>query len=223
MSTHESLILVIAGHSILRHGITLLLSKLSWGTVCGVAQKASEARQLCKEHQPNLIILDMELRDRESLSLLKEFTRTRPDSRVLALSEQEDTNWVGRIFKAGARGFVSKWDGEDQVRSGLLWLSMNEERFVGPRMSHFLLQDFLKAGPSAGPKEKISTLSDREMEVFRLIGEGRSTRAIADTLQRSPKTVETHRHRIKEKLGVRETEALKRVAIEWVINGKVSK
>jgi DNA-binding NarL/FixJ family response regulator len=188
--------------------------------VCGVAQKASEARKLCKEHQPNLIVLDMELQDRESLSLLKEFVRTHPDSRILALSEQEDTNWVGRIFKAGARGFVSKWDSEDHVRSGLIWLSMNEERFVGPRMSHFLLQDFLKAGPSPGPTEKISKLSDRELEIFRLIGEGQATSTIATTLCRSPKTVETHRHRIKEKLGIRETEELKRLAFEWVLDGK---
>jgi DNA-binding NarL/FixJ family response regulator len=190
--------------------------------VCGIAHKASEARRLCKEHQPNLIVLDMELQDRESLNLLKEFARNHPESRILALSEQEDSSWVRRIFKAGARGFVSKWDGEDDIPNGLVWLSMNEERFVGRRMSHFLLQDFLKAGPSAGPKDKVPTLSDRELEIFQLIGDGQSTNTIAATLRRSPKTIETHRHRIKEKLGLRHAEELKRVAFEWVLDGKRS-
>jgi DNA-binding NarL/FixJ family response regulator len=165
----------------------------------------------------------MELQDRKSLNLLKEFTQNHPDTRILALSEQEDSNWVKRVFQAGARGFVSKWDGEEAIPSGLIWLSMHEERFVGRRMSHFLLQDFLKPSSPPGPKEKISTLSNREMEVFRMIGEGQSTSAIAAALNRSPKTIETHRSRIKEKLDVRSIEELKRLAFEWVLNGKRSK
>ena len=220
MSVHESAILIIAGHTLLRHGITLLLSNFSWGAVCGNASNASEAHRLCKEHQPKLVVLDMELQDRESLNLLKEFTKNHPDTRVLALSEQEDSNWVKRVFQAGARGFVSKWDGEEALPNGLAWLSMHEERFVGRRMSHFLLQDFLKPTESSGPKEKIATLSNREMEVFRLIGEGQSTNAIAAVLDRSPKTIETHRSRIKEKLEVRGIEELKRLAFEWALRGK---
>jgi DNA-binding NarL/FixJ family response regulator len=221
MSHHQTLILVVAGHSLLRHGILFLLNKLSWATICGETYKAATARQICVEQRPDLIVLDMELGDEESLNLLRDFSRLHPTAKTLALSEREDAKWVQRVFKAGAKGFVSKRDHEDDMHTGLSWLCFNKERYVGRRLSHFLLQEFLGADDSSSdPHEKVTSLSDRELDVFRLIGEGQNTKSIAENLSRSTKTIETHRHRIKGKLGLSSGDEVNRLAFEWVLAGK---
>lgn len=218
MSTHLAVALVVGGYPLLRHGIVASLSALSWLGICGETGEAARARQLCEEHRPDLIVLDMELPDGDGLGLLRDFSRLHPAARTLAISEREDAHWLHRIFNAGASGYMSKWDMELELPNGLLQLSLSKERFVSGRMSRLMMEQ-LKTGKMMNPPAGgVDALSDRELEIFRLMGRRLGTSAVARALGLSVKTIESHHQRIKRKLGVQSGEDLKRRAAESLIS-----
>ncbi len=189
---------------------------LSWLSICGGAETASRARELCIKHCPDLIVLDAEIAGGESLSLLKDFSRLHPTARTLVLGEREDAPWLQRVFRAGASGYVSKWDAESELANGLMQLAMHKDRFVSGRMSRIVMKQLMDELCPKLPTLPVETLSNRELEVYCLAGKGKGANATASGLGISVKTVETHYHRIKIKLGLQTGEELRRTAGEWL-------
>jgi DNA-binding NarL/FixJ family response regulator len=207
-------ILLVDDHPLMRRGQADLLSREQDLMVCGEAGTAREAMEAIAKLKPDIVLMDMALPDKDGLELLKDIQALHPGLPVLAMSMQEESLYAARVLRAGGRGYVMKAEGPERLAAAIRTV-LSGQIAVSPRMSAKILESV--AAPSGkvggGPESK---LSDREMEVMRLFGEGWSTEEIAQRLHLSPKTVDVHRAHIKEKLGYKTTPELQRFAIQWV-------
>jgi DNA-binding NarL/FixJ family response regulator len=210
-STTPVRILVVDDHPIVRLGIRQMIAAESHLTICGEAESAAAALELVKS-KPDLAIVDLSLEDGNGLELIRALREAAPDTRVLVLSMHDEALFAERALRAGARGFIMK-----QEAIGGLVHAIQEvlagRLFVSERMSQNLLERFGHDGPAAG--DRLGNLTDRELEVFELIGRGLSTAAIADRLDVSVKTIETYRSNIKSKLDLKDATDLIRFAATW--------
>jgi DNA-binding NarL/FixJ family response regulator len=204
-------------HAILRRGLIELINAEPGMEVCGEAATLGEAYSEIGKRQPDLVIVDISLEGNDGVELTKELCRRWPDLPVLVYSMHDEELYAERTLRAGAKGYVMKreppetlLDAIGQARSGKVYLS--------ERMSERLLGRMVRAGTStAALQAPIEKLSDRELEVFQLIGKGRSTNDIADQLCLSVKTIETYREHLKQKLNLRTGNELIRYAVEWSV------
>jgi DNA-binding NarL/FixJ family response regulator len=204
-------ILVVDDHPIVRLGIRQMIAAEPQLTICGEAESAAAALELVKS-KPDLAIVDLSLEDGNGLELIRALREAAPGTRVLVLSMHDEALFAERALRAGARGFIMKQEAIGglvhaikQVLAGRL--------FVSERMSQHLLERFGHDAPAAG--DRLGNLTDRELEVFELIGRGLSTAAIADRLDVSVKTIETYRSNIKSKLDLKDATDLVRFAATW--------
>lgn len=208
-------ILLVDDHPLMRRGQADLLSREPDLMVCGEAGTAREAMEAIPKLKPDLVLMDMTLPDKDGLELLKDIQAVHPGLPVLAMSMQDESLYAARVLRAGGRGYVMKGAGSDDQLANAIRTVLSGQIAVSPRVSAKILESV--ATPSGkvgdGPETK---LSDREMEVMRLFGEGWSTDEIAQRLHLSPKTVDVHRMHIKEKLGLKTTPEFTRFAIRWV-------
>lgn len=207
-------VLVIDDHPVLRMGISLLINSSPGWIVCAEAGSGQEGLAKAAETKPDLILLDLTLPDRNGLDLLKDFQEALPNVPVLILSMHDEMLYAERALRGGARGYVMKEAGGAKVIEALNTV-VEGRVFVSDRVSSDLLGNLNRRNQSAA-KSPLGSLTDREFEIFRLIGEGKSTRIIAAQLGLSPKTVDVHRANIKEKLTIRDLPALIRQAVCWV-------
>ncbi len=207
-------VMVIDDHPVLRMGISLLINSTPGWKVCAEAGTGAEGLERAKQSQPDLILLDLTLPDRNGLDLLKDFQQLLPETPVLILSMHDEMLYAERALRAGARGYVMKETGGAKVIEALQTV-MEGRIFVSEKVSSDLLGN-LNRRSQAPSKSPLGSLTDREFEIFRLIGDGKSTRVIAEQLGLSPKTVDVHRANIKEKLGVKDLPTLIRQAVCWV-------
>lgn len=207
-------VMVIDDHPVLRMGISLLINSTPGWKVCAEAGTGLEGLERAQTSKPDLILLDLTLPDRNGLDLLKDFQQMLPETPVLILSMHDEMLYAERALRAGARGYVMKETGGAKVIEALQTV-MEGRIFVSDKVSSDLLGN-LNRRSQAPSKSPLGSLTDREFEIFRLIGDGKSTRVIADQLGLSPKTVDVHRANIKEKLGVRDLPTLIRQAVCWV-------
>jgi DNA-binding NarL/FixJ family response regulator len=210
-------LLLVDDHPIVRQGIAQLLSTQVDLEVIGEAGNTEQARELVAKLKPDLVLLDLSLAGGSGLNLLKELKELQSNLQILVLSMHDEATYAERVLRAGASGYVMKEAATDVlidalkiVRQGGIYLS--------PRASDAMLRG--RGGHSSGPHPEarpggIATLSNRELEVFRRIGVGQGTREIAAELGLSVKTVETHRARIKDKLGVASSTELVVQAARW--------
>lgn len=207
-------ILLVDDHPLMRRGQADLLSREQDLMVCGEAGTAREAMEAIAKLKPDIVLMDMALPDKEGLELIKDIQAIHPGLPVLAMSMQEESLYAARVLRAGGRGYVMKAEGPERLVAAIRTV-LSGQIAVSPRMSAKILESV--AAPSGkvggGPESK---LSDRELEVMRLFGEGWSTEEIAQRLHLSPKTVDVHRMHIKEKLGFKTTPEFQRFAIRWV-------
>jgi DNA-binding NarL/FixJ family response regulator len=207
-------ILLVDDHPLMRRGQADLLNREPDLTVCGEAGTAREGMDAIAKFKPDLVVMDMALPDKDGLEAIKDIQALHPGLPVLAMSMQEETLYAPRVLRAGGRGYVMKAEGPEKL-AGAIRTVLSGQIAVSPRMSAKILESV--AAPSGkiggGPESK---LSDRELEVLRLFGEGWSTDEIAGRLHLSPKTVDVHRAHIKEKLGLKTTPEFTRFAIRWV-------
>ena len=207
-------ILLVDDHPLMRRGQADLLSREQDLMVCGEAGTAREAMEAIAKLKPDIVLMDMALPDKEGLELIKDIQAIHPGLPVLAMSMQEESLYAARVLRAGGRGYVMKAEGPERLVAAIRTV-LSGQIAVSPRMSAKILESV--AAPSGkvggGPESK---LSDRELEVMRLFGEGWSTEEIAQRLHLSPKTVDVHRMHIKEKLGLTTTPEFTRFAIRWV-------
>jgi DNA-binding NarL/FixJ family response regulator len=212
---HRARILIVDDHPLVRSGLRLLIDCEPDLVVCGEAADANEAMRLLESHKPDLLIVDLSLKESSGLELIKRIRTRNAEVKILVSSMFEESLYAERVLSAGALGYVHKQEGMDRVieaircvLSGRVWLST--------AMSDRMLRK-MTASPAPSTQSPVHTLSDRELEVFELIGRGRSTKDIAKQLYLSVKTVETHREKIKAKLGLASGSELTRAAIQWVL------
>lgn len=207
-------LIVVDDHPVLRMGIALLINSTPGWTVCGEAGTGQEGLELATRTRPDLILLDLTLPDRNGLDLLKDFQQVVPETPVLILSMHDEMLYAERALRAGARGYVMKETGGTKVLEAIQAV-VDGGIFVSEKVSSDLLGNLNRRNQTQG-KSPMGSLTEREFEIFRLIGEGKSTKVIAEQLGLSPKTVDVHRANIKEKLGVRDLPTLIRQAVCWV-------
>ena len=208
-------VLIVDDHPIFRNGITQLINHEADLHVCGEICSAAQALSVVEELKPDIVVLDLSIQGTNGIELMKSIRALHPNLPALMVSMHDESIYAERALRAGARGYVMKAAPSEKVieairrvLSGGLYLS----EAIGGR----LLDTFLNGRNSNIGTSTIEQLSDREIEIFRAVGEGRGTREIARTLFLSVKTVETHRAHIKEKLQLKTAPELVRAAVEWV-------
>ncbi|HEY1174071.1 MAG TPA: response regulator transcription factor [Verrucomicrobiae bacterium] len=205
-------ILIVDDHPIMRQGLALLVRTDETLEVCGEAESASKAVEAAMRLKPDLVIADISLPGRNGLELIKDLHALQPGLPVLVVSMHDESIYAERVLRAGGRGYVMKGEGSQKLMTAIQQV-LSGGIFVSQNISAQILELFSGRRSSASPVEK---LSDREFEVFQLIGQGRSTREIAAELHISIKTVEVHRVNIKEKLDLKTASELIHYAVRWV-------
>lgn len=206
-------ILIVDDHPVMRHGQAELINREPDLFVCGEVGTAAEALEAIPRLKPDLLLLDLNLPDKNGLELLKDLQALHPELPVLAVSMQDEAFYAMRVLRAGGRGYLMKQEGPDQLIASIRTV-LTGEVFVSQRMSARIVTSASRhASAKAGTPE--DHLSDRELEVLRFFGEGWSTEEIGCKLHLSPKTVDVHRANIKEKLGLKTTPEFLRYAIRW--------
>jgi len=181
--------------------------------VCGEADRSSAALAAIGTAQPDVTIVDLSLADGSGLDLIRDLRQQYPRVAVLVLSMHDESLYAERALRAGARGYLMKRAASRDVVVAIR--RVREGRIaVSPELAEALAAK-LVSGPPEGT-DPVSTLSDRELDVFRLVGQGRETRQIADALHLSAKTVQTYCARIKDKLGLNTANELLREAVRWL-------
>jgi len=217
-SAAKKKVFVVDDHPIVRQGLALLINRELDLTVCGEAEDAHAAVHSVTTAKPDILIVDISLNGPDGLDLLKDVRMRYPDLPVLILSMHDESIYAERALRAGAQGYIMKQEATEKVLVALRRI-LSGEIYVSERIANRMLQRYI-GSPSGGRPSSIADLTDRELEVFRLIGEGHATRQIAEELHISVKTVESYQAHIKEKLSLRSARELVQHAIQWSIDEK---
>jgi len=208
-----SRVVVVDDHPIMRFGLSRLIGSIEGVEVVGEAGTASEAlRQVESLGEVDLVVVDMSLPDRSGLELIKDLRAMFPDIKCLVISSHDEAVYAERVLRAGGRGYMMK-DRAPEFLEAAVRQVLDGGIFLSAEMTARMMEVF--AGGSGG-SSPVSALTDRELEVFRAIGEGRTSREIAALLGISVRTVDAHRTHIKEKLGLADAAQLNYEAIRWV-------
>ncbi|MFO1487650.1 MAG: response regulator transcription factor [Verrucomicrobiota bacterium] len=206
-------ILIVDDHPMMRQGLAQLINNEPDLSVTWEADNAGQAIDVVSRNQPDLIIADISLPDKNGLELIKDILALSAKALILVVSMHDETLYAERVLRAGGRGYLMKQEGGKKLMEAIRQV-LSGQIYVSEKMSAKILEIFSGRRSESGGSP-VGRLSDREFEVFQLIGEGKGTREIADKLHLSVKTVEVHRANIKEKLGVKTATDLVRHAVRW--------
>lgn len=212
------MILVVDDHPVLRRGLASLIESEPDLVVCAEADSCQAALDVIRERQPDLIIVDLVLGESDGLDLVKELKKSYPKIPALVLSMHDEVVYAERSLRAGARGYVTKEQLDETVLVAIRQL-LAGETYMSSKLKGRLAARFV-AGQTLETGSPLDVLTDRELQVFRLIGAGRSTRQIAETLHLSIKTIESHREHVKQKLTIETSAELAQRATQWVETGR---
>ncbi len=204
-------VLIVDDHPLMRDGLVALINAQPDLAVCAQAADAREALHAVETLQTHLVLMDLSLPGRGGLEVIKDIVALAPGLPILVLSMHDESLYAERVLRAGARGYVMKQEGGQRILQGIRAV-LDGKTFVSEAMAARIMDAF--TGRRAG--DSVTTLTDREFEVFQLIGHGRSTREIATQLHLSVKTVEVHRVNIKAKLKLTTSSELIHHAVRWV-------
>jgi len=211
-------VFIVDDHPIIRQGLALLINREPDLTVCGDAEEAGSALRLIQELKPDLVVVDISLSGPDGLDLLKSIRARDPNLPVLILSMMDELLYAERGLRAGANGYIMKQQATEQVLVAIRRI-LGGEIYLSERMANKMLHLFVGGSPTQ-QSSPVADLTDRELEVFRLIGEGHGTRQIADQLHLSIKTVESYQAHIKDKLLLKNGRELVQRAIQWNVGSK---
>ncbi len=214
MKTH---VLIVDDHPVFQMGMRELLNQSDDFMVCGLAGDIEEARQILSEQKVDLAIIDITLDNENGLDLVRQMNSRPSPIPVLVLSLHDETVWAERAIRAGARGYLMKKEPPEQVLRALARIRDGGMHVSARMMSRLLTR--LHENHDCTNSSVVDSLTDRELEVFRLIGAGLSTGEIADRLTLGTKTIGTYRERIKHKLGLKTAAELTRQAVLWSNDG----
>ena len=210
---HDSTIMIIDDHPMVRSGYRQLIESETGFSVCGEAGSIHEALRLIANCRPTLAIVDLALPDGNGLELIRRILVKYPDILVLVCSMYAEELFSDRALRAGAKGYINKQEAGEQVMTAIRQI-LDGKIYLSEQMNKRLLDEFDKNSPTP-PVSDITPLTNRELEVYQLIGQGLGTSEIAEKLFISIKTVESHRANIKEKLGLLTGSELIRSAMRW--------
>lgn len=207
-------ILIVDDHPVVRQGLAQLIDQEKDLEVRGHAEDAPQAMRAIKEIQPDMVIVDISLKDTSGMDLVKDMKIRHPDLPILILSMHDESLYAERALRAGAKGYIMKQEATERVITAIRRV-LAGEIYVSDSLAAKMVTR-IATGVAPSSSSPVESLSDRELEVLRLIGEGHKTRDVADKLHLSVKTIETYRAHIKEKLGFKDGNELFRYAVEWV-------
>ncbi len=216
MTTKQSRVLLVDDHPIVRQGLRQMIDRESDLAVCGEAEEARSALHSIATLKPDIVVMDISLNGPSGIEILRTVRQTDTQLRVLVLSMHDETVYAERALRAGANGYIMKQEATEKVLVALRRI-LGGEVYVSDRVANKMLRKFVGGSP-ASPHSPLDDLSDRELEVFSLIGDGHGTRQISDELHLSVKTVETYQAHIKEKMGLKNARELVQCAIQWAIS-----
>jgi DNA-binding NarL/FixJ family response regulator len=209
-ATKAARVLIVDDHPIVRQGLTQLIDGVDDLEVCGEAHDATSASEALDRLRPDVAIVDLMLEGTAGLAFIKELKRRYPDTPLLVLSMHDEAVYAERALKAGAYGYIMKEAATSQLLTALRKVLAGEV-YVSEHMVARILRRMVGGSASEG----IEQLSDRELEVFQWIGRGLSINEIAERLKVSPKTVESFRAHIKDKLNLANSAEVARLAVRW--------
>lgn len=208
----ESKILICDDHKIFREGLRALLEKQPGVKVVGGARDGIEAVKLTRELAPDIVIMDISMPGLNGIEAARKLAKMKKSARVIALSMHNDRKYVTEIFKAGARAYLLKDSAFEELMDAIKAVNCGRY-FLSAGITSIVLDDYIK-GPSRDPRSAFTLLSAREREVLQLLAEGLRTKEVSHKLTLSVKTVETHRKKIMEKLGIGSIAGLTRYAVK---------
>jgi DNA-binding NarL/FixJ family response regulator len=207
-------ILLVDDHPMMRAGLAQLINKQPDMEIGSEAGTPAEAMSALSASNPDLLLTDLTMPGRSGLEFIRDIHALHPDLPILVVSMHDELLHAERVLRAGARGYIMKEAGGEKLLAAIRQV-LSGQAYVSEKMSATLL-DKLSGRKPRGSNSPIEKLSDREFEIFQLIGQGRSTRDIAKQLHISPKTVDVHRGHIKEKLELKDATSLVRHAVRWL-------
>jgi DNA-binding NarL/FixJ family response regulator len=208
----EKKILICDDHKIFREGLRALLEKQPGVKVVGGARDGLEAVKLARELSPDIVIMDISMPGLNGIEAARKLAKARKSARVIALSMHNDRKYVTEIFKAGARAYLLKDSAFEELMDAIKAVGCGRY-FLSAGITDLVLSDYIKS-PPADAHSAFTLLSAREREVLQLLAEGLRTKEISQKLSLSVKTVETHRKKIMEKLGIQSIAGLTRYAVK---------
>jgi len=214
--TKKHRVLLVDDHPIVRQGLALLIDRENDLSVCGEAEGAHSAFHAVATLRPDIVVLDISLSGPDGLDVLKEIRAKTTHLPVLILSMHDESIYAERAMRAGANGYIMKQEATEKVLIAIRRI-LQGEVYLSDRLTNSMLRQYVR-GVASSQASPLVNLTDRELEVFRLIGEGHGTRQIADQLHVSVKTIESYQAHIKDKLALKNARELLQHAIEWAVN-----
>lgn len=214
-SPHPTRIVIVDDHPAVREALALRIAREADLEVCGEAGDVPEALKLIAETQPDLAVIDMGLKSGSGLELIKRLKSRHDSLRMLVWSMFSESLYAERALRAGAHGYITKDHATDKIVEAIRRVREGKVYLSDPMMEKIMTRAVGNSSFREG-LPAVEQLSDRELEVFQMIGEGLDTRQVAAKMKLSPKTVETYRSRIKEKLNLKTANELTHRAIHWV-------
>jgi DNA-binding NarL/FixJ family response regulator len=212
--TKKATIIIVDDHPIVRQGLADLINQEPDLAVVGQAEDAPEAMQTIRKIKPDIVIIDVSLKETSGIELIKDVKALDPNIPVLILSMHDESLYAERALRAGAKGYIMKQEATEKIVNAIRAV-LKGQLYLSDKMSSRILRKIVGGGVEV-ESSPIDRLSDRELEVFTLLGQGHGTRQISEQLHLSIKTIETYRSHIKEKLGLADSTELLQHAIQWV-------
>lgn len=209
-------VFVVDDHPLIREGLAAQLANQPNMVLCGEAEDVAEAIARTAEAEPDLVIVDISLKNGNGIDLVKRLKAKDPSLVILVWSMHPENLYAERALRAGARGYVSKSKSANEIMEAVQTV-LDGKTYLSPEMSEKLLGRVI-GGQKAIEASSLETLTDRELETFGLLGQGLTTQQIASKMHVSRKTVETYRARIKEKLGLANAVELIQHSVQWVLD-----
>ena len=206
-------IVIAEDHKILRQGLRSLLSTSDDLEVVGEAQDGMDAIQTIRESNPDLVLLDLNMPKMDGIAVIKDIKRRSPETKILALTMHKNEEYILEVFKSGGNGYCPKSSGHEELMMAIRAV-LSGKQYVSPEISGLVLEGYLESRKTIREKSSFDTLTQREKEVLKLVGEGYQNKEIADYLCISPMTVEKHRANIMQKLNLHTASALTAYAID---------
>lgn len=211
--TAEKRILIVDDHPMMRDGLAQLIQHEKDLAVVGQADTAHQALDLVREEKPDLVLVDITLPDKSGLELIKDIQVMYPGTQVLVISMHDEGLYAERVLRAGGRGYVMKQEGGKKLMEAIRQV-LEGKVYLSEKMAANILEIFSGGRPDSS--SPVRQLTDREFEVYQLIGQGLDMREIAERLHLSIKTAEVHRGNIKQKLKLKSVGELIRHAVRWI-------
>lgn len=213
-SVKKQTILIVDDHPIVRRGLSQLIDHEPDIQVCGEAESVDEAFELVRTLRPDLAVVDISLKNSHGIELIAQIKTSHPEVKVLVWSMYDEKLFAERVVRAGAMGYIDKQQSIENVVDAIRQV-LTGEMYLSSQMTRRILQRV--GGQRPLEDDPVGSLSNRELEVFEMIGRGMATREIARKLDLSPKTIEAHREKIKTKLNLKNAAALSQRAVQWVL------